>query len=55
MCVLELEPLVVKAFAAVEGLVGAFCFDSKTEFFPSHTISVAEWYREEFVIRIGVF
>ena len=55
MCVLELEPLVVKAFAAVKGLVGAFCFDSKTELFPGGVISVTEWYGEEFVIRVGVF
>ena len=38
MCVLELEPLMVKAFAAVKGLVGTFCFDSKTEFFSGGAI-----------------
>ena len=55
MCVSELKTLVVKGFAALKGLVGTFCFDSKTEFFPSGVISVTKWYREEFVIRVGVF
>ena len=55
MCVLELKPLLVKAFAAVKGLVGAFCFDSKTELFPGRVISVTKWYREEFVIRVRIF
>ena len=40
MCVLELKPLLVKAFAAVKGLVGTFCFDSKTELFPGGAILV---------------
>ena len=55
MCVLELKLLVVKAFAAVKGLVGIFYSDSKTELFPGGMILVTKWYGEEFVIRIGVF
>ena len=55
MCVSELKPLLVKAFAAVKGLVGVFYFDSKIEFFPSRVILVTEWYGEEFVIRVGIF
>ena len=53
MCVSELKPLMVKAFAAVKGLVGNFCFASKTDSFPGRDISVTKWYREELVIRTG--
>ena len=55
MCVLEFKPLMIEVFAAVKGLVGAICFDSKTEFFPGRAILVAKWYGEEFMIRVRVF
>ena len=55
MCVSEFKPLVIEVFTAVKGLVGAICFDSKTESFPGRVILVTKWYREEFVIRVGVF
>ena len=55
MCVLEFKPLMVEVFTAVKGFVGAICFDGKTESFPGRAISVTKWYREELVIRVGVF
>ena len=55
MCVLESILLVVEVFAAVEGFGGAICFNSKTESFPGGTILVTKWYREELVIRVGIF
>ena len=41
--------------SAVKSFVGAICFNSKMESFPGGVIPVTKWYREELVIRVGVF
>ena len=51
----ELIPLVVYFFATIEGFVWGVCPDCNAELFPGRVIGVSEWYREELMVRIGVF
>ena len=51
----ELIPLVVYFFATIEGFVWGVCPNCNTELFPGGAIRVSEWYREELMVRIGVF
>ena len=55
MSVSEFKSLMVEVFTVVKGFVGAIHFDSKTKGFPGGMILITKWYREELVIRVGVF
>ena len=46
---------VVYFFATVEGFVWAVCSNCDAELFPGGAIRVSERYREELMVRIGVF
>ena len=48
-------PLIIYFFATVEGFVWAVCSDCNTELFPGRAVRVSKWYREELMVRIGVF
>ena len=51
----EAIPLVVYFLATIEGFVWTVGSDCNTELFPSGVIRVSEWYREELMVKIGVF
>ena len=52
---MEQVPLVVNFLATVEGFVWTVGFDSDAELFPGGAVLVSKWYREELVVRIGIF
>ena len=53
--ILETIPLVVYFFATIEGFVWGVCSNCDAELFPGGAIRVSEQYREELMVRIGVF
>ena len=48
-------PLVIYFLATIEGFVRTIGSDCNTELFPSGVVRVSERYREELMVRIGVF
>ena len=48
-------PVVIYFFATVEGSIWTVGSDGNAKFFPSSAVGVSEWYREELVVRKGVF
>ena len=48
-------PLVVYILATVEGFVWAVCSNCNAELFPGGAVRVSEQYREELIVRIGIF
>ena len=48
-------PLVVYFLAAIEGFVWGVCSNCNAELFPGRMIRVSKRYREELMVRIGVF
>ena len=48
-------PLVIYFLATIESFVQTVGSDCNTELFPSGTVRVSEQYREELMVRVGVF
>ena len=51
----EVIPLIIYFFATVEGFVWAVCSNCDAELFPGRVVRVSKQYREELMVRVGVF